>query len=194
MEFSMRATDDTFNDNSMKGLVLGVRKPGAFEFHYDVGEQAPSMRMETSCSVQDKNTRLRLKHHTKPKPVTSLEAAVDVNDSNKAIVVMDLSNWDGADLKRCTMKWRYTKDDLSIEPGYNFGSESVFVDARYRMDDENRLRAVYEHGNKNAMLEWTNTSGMGGGGAMKMSASMCMDDGMKKMPTLRVQKDWDLDF
>lgn len=57
---------------------------------------------------------------------------VDVNDNNKAIVVYDLSNWDGPDMKKASIKWRYTKDDLSVEPGYNFGTESVFVDARYK--------------------------------------------------------------
>ncbi len=62
------------------------------------------------------------------------------------------------------------------------------------MDDENRLRCVYENHNRNAHLEWINSSGTGGGGDLKVCATMNLDDGMNKMPTLRVEKVWDLDW
>lgn len=129
------------------------------DLRYDVGDKSMSVRMDNKCRLADRDVRMRLRHNTRGKAgtlmecvcsipsmysytprtpplckhtATSMEAMVDVNDNNKAIVVYDLSNWDGADMKKMSLKWRYTKDDLSVEPGYNFGTESLFVDARYK--------------------------------------------------------------
>lgn len=105
---------------------------GQMDLRYDMGNKSAMMRMDANCRMADRDVRMRLRHNTCNKSSTTMEAMVDVNDNNKAIVVYDMSNWDGLDAKKMSLKWRYTKDDMSVEPGYNFGTESVFVDARYK--------------------------------------------------------------
>lgn len=194
MKLSLRATNDTFTGgDGMKGLTLRARKEGAFTFDYDVGEHAPKMMLMTGCKVNDNDVRLKIRHSLKPKPTTMMEASMDVGDDHRATVCYDLSNYDKPDIKRCALKWRWSRDDLSLEPGYDFGTESVFAEMRYKLDDENRLRARYDMHSNDAMLEWLNSSGMGGGGDLRVRANMNLDD-MGKMPTLRAEKSWDVDW
>lgn len=195
IEWSMRATDETFSEGgNMKGMVVGMKKADAFEFRYDLGEHAPMFRFHTGCRIKDRDLRLKFKHNVKGKHNTTMEASMDVNDDNRVTVAYDLTGYDKPDVKRTALRWRYTHDDLTVEPGYNFGTESLFAEVKYRLDDENRVRGHMCMHTNMATLEWINSSGMGGGGDMKVSARMCMDDGVKKMPTLRAEKLWTVDW
>lgn len=194
MRLSARATDETAKGGDLKGLTLRAEKAGAFRIDYDMGNDAPAFRFHTNCTINDKAVSMRYRHSMADKGRTDLEMGADVNDDNRVTVRYDLAGHDKPDLKRCSVKWRYTKDDLSVEPGYDFGTESVFGQLKYRLDDENRVCARMNMHTNMASLRWTNTSGMGGGGDMRITASMNMDDGLGKIPTVVAEKYWDVDW
>jgi len=46
----------------------------------------------------------------------------------------------------------------------------------------------------NGSLTWTNSGALGGGGNLRVTATAAMDGGaVKQVPTLRIEKDWDID-
>lgn len=195
MRLSARATDETLKDaGSLKGLTLRAEKAGAFRMTYDMGSDAPSFRFHNTCEINDKTVSMRFRHVHSDKGRTDVEMGAAVNDDNRLTVRYNLTNHDKPDLKNCSVKWRYTKDDLSVEPGWDFGTEAAFGELKYRLDDENRLSARMNMHNNVASLAWTNTSGLGGGGDTRIIATMNMDDGLGKMPTIQAHKYWDVDF
>ncbi len=50
------------------------------------------------------------------------------------------------DHRNATVGWAYSKDDITIEPRFNLGTESLSAGVTYRMDSENRVRAIYDMG------------------------------------------------
>ena len=46
--------------------------------------------------------------------------------------------------RNCTVGWCHRRDDLEIEPRYNMGTESLSAAVAYRVDDENKLRAIFD--------------------------------------------------
>lgn len=196
VQLSMRVTDESFTDGfNTKGVVLAAKQPGAFEFRYDVGKHAPSFKVHTGMTINDRKWNMRLSHGVKPKSTTMLEASTAVNDENTMTLMYDLTGYERPDLKHASVKWCWHTDDLHVEPGYCFNTESMFAEVRYRLDDDNHLKARFNTHDNHAMLEWRNCAGMGGGGDMMVSATMNLDaDGMKRMPCLRAEKMWSMDF
>jgi hypothetical protein len=196
LQFMVRATDETFMDGvGTKGMTLGVKRADHFEFRYEMGEHAPQFVLHTGATVKGRRWHLKMRQSLKPKPSTVLEASTAMNDDNRMTVVYDMSSYDKPDLKNLAVKWCYMQDNLAVEPGYDFGTESLFAEVRYRLDDDNRLKARFDAATNNARLEWANMSGMGGGGEARVVAEMTMDKvGVKKMPSLRVEKMWTVDM
>lgn len=194
MRLSMRATDDALNGGDLNGITFHAKKEGAWEMRYNLGTHKPSFRFNTGCRIHDRDVSMRFTHSQKGKGMTMLEMGTDVGDDNRVTLAYDLTGYDKPDLKRCAVKWRYTHDDLTVEPGYSFGTEALFLDAKYKLDDENKVRAHMDMHNNMALLEWTNSSGVGGSGDMRVSARMCMDDGFNKIPSIRAEKMWTVDW
>ena len=44
-----------------------------------------------------------------------------------------------------------------------------------QVDDENKLRAIFDMGSNEGALTWTNTGSLGGGGDLKLTARMKLD-------------------
>ena len=105
------------------------------------------------------------------------------------------SNFDRPNHKSATLKWTHRQGDLEITPSFNLGTESAAVDATYTVDAENSLRAKYCMNSNVGELAWTNSSGAGGGGDVKITARANLADtnSAKQVPTLLVEKSWAID-
>lgn len=86
------------------------------------------------------------------------------------------------DHKNATVGWVYKKDDIELEPRFNLGTESLAAGVTWKVDDENKLRAVFDMGSNEGTLTWTNTGALGGGGDTKLTARMKLDkDSMQQV-------------
>ena len=125
---------------------------------------------------------------------TYINCSVAVDDNNTAKVIYRANPGNRLDHRNAIVGWTYRKDDLELEPRYNLGTESLSAGVTYRVDDDNKLRAVYDMGSNEASLTWTNSGALGGGGDTKVTARTKLDKGnANQMPTLLISKDWDLD-
>lgn len=193
-QITVRVSDTMFKDGlSTNGLSVGV-KNDRFDVVYDVTNHAPTLRLNSSVQVNDKNVGLIYRRSIKAN-TSSLEASVDVDDSNTAALVYDLTNFDKPNHKSCTLKWTYRSGDIQVTPAYNLGTESLSVEGRYTVDSENNLKATYDMNSNMGTLEWVNSSGAGGGGDLRITAraNLADADSAKQMPTLLVEKTWDMD-
>lgn len=124
----------------------------------------------------------------------NVEATVGVDDNNDARVTYNLTNFSGPDHRNVTLGWIHRHDDLTIEPSYNLGTESLAAAVTYRVDDENSLKAHFDLNTNNGKLVWTNTGALGGGGALRVTATAALEGGnVKQVPSLLLEKDWDFD-
>lgn len=190
----VRVSDSCFKDGvSTNGLSLGI-KNDRLEAIYDLSDDSPSLRLNTHVQARDKRVDLVYRNAVKA-GASSLEAKVSVDDNNTAGVVYDLSNFDKPNHRNMTLKWTHVRDDLEITPSYNLGTESLGLAAAYRVDDENRLKATYCMNSNVGTLEWTNSAGTGGGGDLRITASanLADADSAKQVPTLKIEKTWNID-
>jgi len=126
---------------------------------------------------------------------SSLEAKVSVDDNNSASLTYDLSNYDRPNHRACAVKWTYTSGDFEVSPAYNLGTESLSLAGTYQLDDDNKLKVAYDLNSNLGSLEWTNSSGAGGGGDLKVTAKANLADSetAKQMPTMLIEKTWTID-
>ncbi len=178
---------------SANGLSVGVRND-RFDIVYDVNNHAPRLRMNSHVEIKDKRVGLIYRRDVKAN-TSSMETAVDVDDNNTAGLVYDLSNFDKPNHKSCTLKWTYRSGDYEVTPSYNLGTESLAVRGKYTIDAENALSVKYCMNSNNAEATWTNSSGAGGGGDLRVTAraNLADADSAKQMPTLLLEKTWGMD-
>lgn len=50
---------------------------------------------------------------------------------------------------------------LQLEPRFNLGTESLSAGVTWKVDDENKLRAIFDMGSNEGTLTWTNTGSLG---------------------------------
>jgi hypothetical protein len=193
-EINVRLADSLVKDGlTTDGLLVGL-KNDRFELNYDVSGHAPSLKLNTHVTLNDKRVDLVYRNALKAN-ASSLEAIVSVDDNNSASLTYDLSNYDRPNHRACAVKWTYTSGDLEISPAYNLGSESLSLSGTYQVDDDNKLKLTYDMNTSNGTLEWTNTSGSGGGGDLKVTAKANLADSntAKQMPTMVIEKTWTID-
>lgn len=84
---------------------------------------------------------------------------------------------------------------MEVSPAYNLGTESLSVTGTYNVDADNRLKVGYCMNSNVGSLEWTNSSGAGGGGDLRITArsDLSSADSAKSMPTVMVEKCWSID-
>jgi hypothetical protein len=181
------------NGVSTDGLKLNL-KNDRFEVGYDVSNHSPCLKLNTHLTLQDKRIDLVYRNAVKAGS-SSLEAKVAVDDNNSATLTYDLSNFNQPSHRDCSVKWTYKSGDLELSPSYNLGSESLSVSGSYQVDVDNRLKLNYDLNSSDASLEWTNTSGSGGGGDLVVTASTNLADSnsAKQMPTIKLEKTWTID-
>lgn len=121
---------------------------------------------------------------------------MSIDDNNTAAVIYDLADYSGPNYKAATLKWTHRNGDIEFTPAYNLGSEALSIEAAYTVDEENRLKLNYNVATNNASLQWTNSSGAGGGGDLRITAQANLADGdtAKQVPRLLLEKTWDLDM
>lgn len=193
-DMQVRLADTMVKDGlTTDGLVVGL-KNGRFEVNYDVSAHAPSLKLNTHVTLNEKRIDLVYRNALKANS-SSLEAKVSVDDNNSASLTYDLSNFDKPNHRSCAVKWTYTSGDLELSPAYNLGTESLSISGKYQVDDDNSLKLDYDMNSSNATLEWTNTSGSGGGGDLRVTAKTNLADSnsAKQMPTMVIEKTWTID-
>lgn len=119
---------------------------------------------------------------------------IDPNRTNTLFTHV-CSNFDKPNHRNMSLKWTHRRDDLELTPCYNLGTESLSVEAAYRVDDENKLKVNYCMNSNMGTLEWTNSSGTGGGGDLRITAraNLADADAAKQVPTLMIEKTWNMD-
>ena len=190
----VRLADTMVKDGlTADGLVVGL-KNDRFELNYDVAGHAPSLKLNTHVNLNEKRVDLVYRNALKAN-ASSLEAIISVDDNNTASLTYDLSNFDKPNHRSCAVKWTYSSGDFEIAPAYNLGTESLSVSGTYQVDDDNKLKVGYDMNTSHGTLEWTNTSGSGGGGDLKVTAkaNLADSDSAKQMPTMLIEKTWTID-
>lgn len=192
-EFSATVSDEMVKDGlSTNGLQLGL-KASQMEVEYRVDSHRPKLIFHSGLTIRDKQVGLKYTHEVRGKG-TALEATVAVDDDNKAVLTYDLSNYEGPDYRHLILKWVHTQKDFVIEPQFNLATESLSAAVTYKVDDDNKLKAIYDTKSNVGKLEWTNTGSLGGDGTLRITARSALDaDSVKKMPTLMVEKTWSLE-
>ena len=155
---------------------------------------APKLRLNTHVTVNDKRIDLVYRNALKSN-ASSLEAKIGIDDNNTASLTYDLSNFEKPNHRSCAVEWTYTSGDFEISPAYDLGTESLSVSGTYQVDDDNKLKATYDMNSNLGSLEWTNSSGAGGGGDLKVTAKANLADSTsaKQMPTMLIEKTWTID-
>jgi len=90
------------------------------------------------------------------------------------------------------MKWTYRNGDVELTPSYNLGSESLALTGAYVFDEENRAKATYDVSSQAASLQWVNSSGAGGGGDLRVTATTNLSDA-KQVPSMLIEKTWSIE-
>lgn len=157
LDVSLKVTDRAVKDGLKKqGISLTVERKKNFKLEYDVGLDAPTVTLETSATVSDKNVGIKYKHAAKT-GAASVEASVDVIDKHSATVVYNLNGFT-LDHRRATLKWKYEHDsNLTIEPSFDFNSEKVNASATYKIDRDNKVKATYDQASNGVAVEVTHT-------------------------------------
>ncbi|PRW56481.1 outer envelope pore chloroplastic-like [Chlorella sorokiniana] len=194
--YSVSVSDKAVRDGDvMNGLRLGMRtKDGGLEAHYYVGTGHHLLRVQNTVQVRDKDVKVKITDLAFEERNTYINCSVGVDDNNSAKVIYRCNPGSKLDHKNAIVGWVYRKDDIELEPRFNLGTESLSAGVTWKVDDENKLRAIFDMGTNEGRLTWTNTGSLGGGGDLKLTARMKLDkDSMQQMPTLMIQKDWDFD-
>jgi hypothetical protein len=195
--YSVSVTDQAVRGgDALDGLRLGMKlNDGSLEAIYEPGNGRHIMRVQRSVTVRDKDVHVKITDLALAERETYINCTVGVDDNNSARVIYKCNPGSKLDHKNATVGWVYRKDDVELEPRFNLGTESLSAGVTWKVDDENKLRAIFDMGSNEGMLTWTNTGSLGGGGDTKVTARMRLDkDGIEKMPTLMIQKQWDVDM
>lgn len=150
--------------------------------------------MNSHVNVRDKRIDLIYRNALKSN-TSSLEAKLALDDNNTAGLIYNLSGYEKPDHKAVTLKYTYCQGDLEVSPMYNLGTETLSISGIYTVDAENKLEAQYDMNSNMGTLLWTNSSGTGGGGDLKITARANLADAnsAKQMPTLLIEKTWSVD-
>lgn len=195
--YSVSVTDKGVRGGDvLDGLRLGMKlADGSLEAVYEPGNGHHILRVQRGVTVRDKDVQVKITDMAGKERATYINCSVGVDDNNSAKVIYKCNPGSKLDHKNAIVGWVYRKDDIELEPRFNLGTESLSAGVTYRVDDENKLRAVFDMGSNEGTLTWTNSGSLGGGGATKLTARMKLDkDSMQQMPTLTLTKDWDVDF
>jgi hypothetical protein len=195
--YSISVSDKAVRDGDvMNGLRLGMRtNDGSLEAQYYVGTGHHVLRVQNTVQVRDKDVKVKITDLAREERATYINCSVGVDDNNSAKVIYRCNPGSKLDHKNAIVGWVYKKDDVELEPRFNLGTESLSAGVTWKVDDDNKLRAIFDMGSNEGWLTWTNTGSLGGGGNTKLTARMKLDkDSMQQMPTLTLTKDWDVDF
>lgn len=168
--------------------------PGSRILSHDQANHAPSLRLNSHVNVRDKRVNLIYRNAIKAN-ASSLEATFALDDNNTAGLVYDLSGFDKPNHKAVTLKYTYRQGDLEVTPMYNMGTETASLTGTYTIDAENKLEVGYDMNSNMGSLCWTNSSGTGGGGDIRVTARANLADSnaAKQMPTMLIEKTWSVD-
>ncbi|KAL4443479.1 hypothetical protein ABPG75_011216 [Micractinium tetrahymenae] len=195
--YSVSVTDKGVRGGDvMDGLCLGMKlHDGSLEAVYEPGNGHHILRVQRSVTVRDKDVRVKITDMAGAERATYINCSVGVDDNNTAKVIYKCNPGSKLDHRNAIVGWVYCKDDIELEPRFNLGTESLSAGVTWKVDDENKLRAVFDMSTNEGALTWTNSGSLGGGGSTKLTARMKLDkDSMQQMPTLTLTKDWDVDF
>lgn len=195
--FSLSVTDGVWRGNGdiLDGLRLGLKlKDDSLQAHYEPGSGHHVLRTNHTLQARGKDVTVKITDIARAERATYINCSVGVDDNNSAKVIYKCNPGNRLDHRNASVGWVYSKDDLTVEPRFNLGTESVSASLTYRLDDDNKLRAIMDMGSNEGTLIWTNSGSLGGGGQTRVSARMKLDkDSMQQMPTLMISKDWDID-
>lgn len=180
----------------LDGLRLGMKlSDGSLEAVYEPNNGHHMLRVQRTLTVRDKDIDIKLTDLARAERETYVNCTVGVDDNNSAKIIYKCNPGSKLDHKNAIVGWVYKKDDIELEPRFNLGTESLSAGVTWKVDDDNKLRAIFDMGSNEGALTWTNSASLGGGGETKVTARMKLDkDSMQQMPTLTISKNWDIDM
>ncbi|PSC72530.1 DEAD-box ATP-dependent RNA helicase chloroplastic isoform B [Micractinium conductrix] len=185
--YSVRITDAAVKDgDALKGLRLGMKlDDGSLEALYEPANGHHLFRVQRTVQVRDKDIAVKITDIAREERATYINCTMSVDDNNSAKVIYKCNPGSKLDHKNAILGWVYRKDDIELEPRFNLATESLSAGVTWKVDDDNKLRAVFDMGSNEGALTWTNSGSLGGGGDTKVTARMKLDkDSMQQMPTL----------
>jgi len=195
--YSVSVTDGAVRGGDvLDGLRLGMElNDGSLRASYEPNSGHHLLRVQRTVTVRDKDVHVKITDLARAERETYVNCTIGVDDSNSAKIIYKCNPGSKLDHKNAIVGWVYKKDDVELEPRFNLGTESLSAGVTWKVDDDNKLRAIFDMGSNEGTLTWTNTGSLGGGGNTKLTARMKLDKhSMQQMPTLTLSKDWDVDF
>ncbi|MCO5574255.1 hypothetical protein L7F22_028037 [Adiantum nelumboides] len=185
LKLKASCTDRTFEDGlSLAGVSLGVERPGLFMIDYDLPQQAARFQFMNAAKVYGKQLKLTYIHPQKAN-ATLVESTLSFDPANKLTGKYSFHSGKGS------LKYSYVHSSgVTLEPSYDFHSESWSFAAFQKFADQNTLKASYETSKKLVGLEWTRESKETG--FFKVTCNFNANE--NKAPRLSLEKTWNLEI
>ncbi|EFJ17630.1 hypothetical protein SELMODRAFT_444863 [Selaginella moellendorffii] len=189
LKLKASCTDATFGSRSPGGLAaagvsLGVEKPGCFIIDHELQPASTRFQFMSAANVAGKQVKLTYIHPQK-RNATLLEATLAVDPRNKLTAKYSFASGKGQ------LKYFYQHPSrLTLEPAYDFGTESWSFSASKKMADCHTLKLAYEAHRKVLGVEWISDDPRLG--PFKVAASGNLDS--SKPPKLLLEKTWNYEL
>ncbi|KAJ7528862.1 hypothetical protein O6H91_15G023500 [Diphasiastrum complanatum] len=181
LKLKATCTDATFvNGSNLKGLSLGIEKPGFFMFDYDVPSNAPRFQFMSSAHVVGKQLKLTYIHSQKH-DATFLEAALALDARNKLTTKYSFTS------EKAHLKYSYTHGgNTTLEPAYDFSNNSWSFGISQKITADNIVKMSFDDHRKTMAVEWNREPKSGG--PLKILATIPVND--SKSVKVLVEKTW----
>lgn len=195
-QYSLRVNDSIRDGGNVLDHVRVGLKNDSMELNWDCGKNVGRLRMHGGLSIKDRKVNVKATSMFNSEGnQTYLNCTTDLDDDNTLRLILQAKGGQRPSHKDMILGYVHRQKDFEIEPRYNFSTESVSCGVTYKMDDENKLRAIFDVNSNEGSLQWTNSGGLGGDGDLRVTARATLDkDGMKQMPAVMIEKTWDCDM
>ncbi|KAJ7564134.1 hypothetical protein O6H91_02G003900 [Diphasiastrum complanatum] len=178
-------TDTTFiNGPSLTGVSIGVEKPGLFIIDYDLPSKAARFQFMSSTKLAGKQIKLTYIHPQK-RNATLLEGSFALDPRNKLTAKYSFAS------EKAHLKYSYVHgSDTTLEPSYDFGTNSWNFSASRNFSGGNALKAVYESSHRTLGLEFSGDDKETG--PFKVSATVHVAE--NRVSKLILEKTWNYEL
>ncbi|EFJ25035.1 hypothetical protein SELMODRAFT_100718 [Selaginella moellendorffii] len=187
LQLRASCSDRTFvRSAGLKGLTVGVEKPGSFVLEYDVHEAVPRFQFSGVGRLLNKDVQVSYTHQPKTRDALVVDGILIANPANKLHGRMIFPTNKGH-VKMCYVHNGHT----SIEPGVEFPSRAWNLGIAHKFPGNHNVKATYDHMVKTVGLAWSRDP-ENGSGACKISANVPLQE--PKNVRVLMEKVWNFDF
>lgn len=189
VKFKFGITENAFKgvQNAKEDLEIGVEKPGHFILEHHLHKKHTRFQFHNHAEILGKHVRLTIVHFVVAFPVvtTTLEVSASLDKHNKVIVKHHFSK------PAPVVKYEYIAKEWLLEPQFDFGArrkDAWGLAVKLGHGRKNFAKATYFHHRKDVELEVHRK--ISNGGPVKISATIDLDNPVKQVPKLVLEKEW----